>query len=46
MKTQNIANKLVDNSAPASSKKVKYCGKFSDSCCDKFKFIQKSWKDG
>ena len=43
-KKQNIAKKLADNSETASSKKNKYCVKFSDSCCYKFKFIQKPRK--
>ena len=34
---------MGDNSEPAPSKKKRYCVKFKDSWCNKFKFIQKSW---
>ena len=47
VKIQNIGKKMkTENSEQAPSKKEKYCENFSDSCCEKFKFIQKSWKDG
>ena len=45
VKIQNIVKKIADNSEPAASKKEKYCGKFSDSCCDKLKYTQKSRKE-
>ena len=33
---------MAENSEPAPSKKNKYFVKFNNSCCNKFKFIQKS----
>ena len=34
---------MGDNAEPALSKKKRYCVKFNNSWCNKFKFIQKSW---
>ena len=42
-KNQNIGKKTADNSHPTSSKN-KYCLKFIDSWCNKFKFIKESRK--
>ena len=35
---------MTDNSEPAPSESKKYCVKFKNSWCNKFKFIQKSRK--
>ena len=43
-KNRNIAKKMTDNSEPAPSENKKYCVKFNNSWCNKFKFIQKSRK--